>query len=96
VIPSLLRHQKYPTFVTINVGDFWTPKLCDRRYCILCFAVPDPKQPEMPRLLRRLLRMPGFKTRAARMGKIVHVTLDHVRYYQLGDEKMHVLAWPKK
>jgi hypothetical protein len=80
--------------VTINVKDFWKPKLCDRRYCIICFAVPDHRQPEIPRLLRRLFHLPEFKTRAARMGKIVHVTLDHIRYYRAGDEKMHFLRWP--
>ena len=96
VIPHLLRHHKRATFVTINVGDFWTPKLCDRRYCILCFAVPDSKQFEISRLLRQLFHLPEFKTRAARMGKVVHVTLDHIRYYQAGDEKMHFLRWPSK
>lgn len=95
-IPHLLRHQQRPTFITINVGDFWTPKLCDRRYCIICFSVPDPKQYEIPKLLRRLFHLPEFKTRAARMGKVVHVTLDHIRYYQAGDEKMHFLRWPTK
>lgn len=96
VIPHLLRHHKRTTFITINVKDFWKSKLCDRRYCIICFAIPDPKQHEIPKLLRRLFHLPEFKTRAARMGKVVHVTLDHIRYYQAGDEKMHFLRWPPK
>jgi hypothetical protein len=96
VIPHLLRHHKRATFITINVKDFWKPKLCDHRYCIICFSVPDPKQHEIPKLLRRLFHLPEFKTRAARMGKIVHVTLDHIRYYQAGDEKMYFLRWPPK
>jgi len=95
-VPHLLHHQQRPTFVTINVKDFWKPKLCDRRYCIICFSVPDPKQYEIPKLLRRLFHLPEFKTRAARMGKVMHVTLDHIRYYQVGDEKMHFLHWPPR
>lgn len=96
VIPHVLRHYKRTTFITINVKGFWKPKLCDRRYFIICFAVPDHRQPEIPRLLRRLFHLPEFKSRAARMSKVVHVTLDHIRYYQAGDAKMHFLRWPSK
>ena len=90
-IPGLLRQLKQPTFVTINVRDFWKRKLCDPRYCIVCMAVADDKQFEIPRLLRDLLRLPEFKTHATRMGKIAHVGLEHRRYYRYGDDSVHQL-----
>jgi hypothetical protein len=46
---------------------------------------------EIAPLLRRLLRLSAFQTRAARMGKIVRVSSEHVSYYQVNDSQPHVL-----
>jgi len=40
-IPSLLRQQRHPTFVTINERDFWRRIAIDRRDCVVCFAMDD-------------------------------------------------------
>ena len=42
---------------------------------------------------RRLLRLPEFRTRAARMGKVVHLGDDHVRWWQLGDDSEYAVHW---
>ncbi|MBC8233311.1 hypothetical protein H8E77_27505 [bacterium] len=89
VIPNLLAQEKQPTFVTMNIKDFWEPTLRDKRYCIVCMDVPDERQSEIPGLLRRLFRLPMFKTKANRMGKVVKVNNAGVQYYQLGDEELH-------
>ena len=47
----------------------------------------------MPGLLRQLLRLPEFKTRAARMGKVVRVSRLGIRYWQLNDDEEHNLEW---
>jgi hypothetical protein len=93
-VPVLLRQLRQPTFVTIDMG-FWNRGLRDARYCILCFPLRNDKQYELPGLLRRLLRLPEFRTKRARVGKVAQVRPTHVEYWQLGDEQLHRLVWPE-
>lgn len=93
-IPMILRELRQPTFVTIDMG-FWNGRLRDARYCILCFPLRSDEQWEIPGLLRNLLRMSGFATKAARMGKVARVSQSHIDYWQLGDEQPHRLTWPQ-
>lgn len=91
-VPVLLRTLRTPTFVTIDEG-FWSNTWRDRHYCVLHFAMRDDEQRSIPVLLRRLLRLPEFRTRAARMGKVTQVSRDHVRWYEFGDETEHTFHW---
>jgi hypothetical protein len=84
-IPTLLRSQPQPTFVTINERDFWERVVADPRYCIVCFSLPDSRADEIPRLLRALLRRPEFNTKARRMGKIIRISSGVVSYYAEDD-----------
>ncbi|MBC8492348.1 MAG: hypothetical protein H8D43_01080 [Chloroflexi bacterium] len=93
-VPVLLRQLRQPTFVTIDMG-FWNRGLRDARYCILCFPLRNDKQYELPGLLRRLLRLPEFRTKRARMDKVAQVRPTHIEYWQLGDEQLHRLIWPE-
>jgi hypothetical protein len=93
-VPVLLRELTSPTFITIDESGFWRRNMCSQAYCILCFALSDAQQELIPSLLRQLLRLPEFKTKANRMGKIARISLANIKYYQAGDNKMHVLAWP--
>ncbi|MCI0692087.1 hypothetical protein L0337_08800 [candidate division KSB1 bacterium] len=95
-VPVLLRTLTSPTFITTDEAGFWHRHLCSDSYCIFCFALSDPQQELIPSLLRRLLRLPEFKTKANRIGKVVRVSLANIKYYQLGDAKLHALAWPKR
>jgi hypothetical protein len=92
-IPTLLLRVVQPTFVTINIADFWKKALPHTRYCIINIAVPKERIREIPGTLRRLFRMPDFKTKALRMGKIIHVTQNHIEYYER-DRRIHFLLWP--
>jgi hypothetical protein len=94
-IPALLRHARRPTFITINVRDFWLRRwhLCDKAYCIVCFKLTSERIYQLPGLLRKLLQMPKFRTRSARMGKIALVNQYGVRYIQIDDDKEYWLPW---
>jgi hypothetical protein len=93
-VPVLLRELSSPTFITIDEAGFWRRNMCSQAYCILCFALSDAQQELIPSLLRQLLRLPEFKTKTNRMGKVARISLANIKYYQAGDNKMHVLAWP--
>jgi hypothetical protein len=85
-VPELLLTLNRPTFVTID-GDFWNRKLCHRHYCILFFALATREEHLLPDQLRRLFRLPEFRTRAARMGKVARIQQQVVTYWQAGEKK---------
>jgi hypothetical protein len=93
-IPRLLQRLKGVTFVTTNVTDFWRRVLAHPQYSIVCLSLPNERLREVPELLRRLLRMPEFRTKAARMGKVVRVSRQQVQYYVVGAHHEHILTWP--
>jgi len=95
VISTLLREAVKPTFVTINVTDFWKRVRPERNCCIITVALQQDQGGEIPKLLRRLFRLPDFKTKALRMGKVIHVTQNHIEYYER-DRHIHSLLWPDK
>jgi hypothetical protein len=92
VIPTLLRRAIQPTFVTINVTDFWKKVRPHSDFCIITVALNQDQVEEIPQLLRRLFRLPEFKTKASRMGKVIHVTQNHIEYYE-SDRRIHSLLW---
>lgn len=93
-IPRLLRAARQPTFVTINVTDFWGAVPADPRYCIVCVDLPHTRVMELPDALRRLLRLPEFRTKTHRLGKVVRVAASGVWYYDVGSSGVHFIAWP--
>jgi len=62
-IPDLLRRQSQPTFVTINERDFWRRVAADRRYCIVCFPLPDTRVRDIPRLCGHYCAVQSFAQR---------------------------------
>ena len=91
-ILQILCELKQPTFVTIDAG-FYDKRNRDKRYCILYFALTTRQQVQIPNLLRRLLWLPFFRTKAARMGKVAQVKQTTVTYWQLGDDELHELEF---
>jgi len=91
-VPMILRELRQPTFVTIDMG-FWTRRLCDVHYCIICFPLRNDEQRLIPGLLRQLLKLPVFRSKASRMGKVTQVSANQIRFWQHGDEKSHLLSW---
>ncbi len=89
---QILWELKRPTFVTID-SNFYDKRHCDKRYCLVYFVLVPLEQNQLPHLLRRLLQLPEFKTKAARMGKVARVSKTGVRYWQLNDDEEHRLEW---
>lgn len=94
-VPELLRTLKQQTFVTIDQG-FWKSRLCDPGYCILFFALQDPEQKWIPKLLRAVLRLPPFNTRARHMGKVVRVSTRMIEYWEFGKPTLRRISWKQR
>ena len=93
-IPALLRQLKQPTFVTIDYMDFWRHIPADNAFCIVCLELPTERVDDIPVRLRQLLRLPEFKTKKARMGKVVLVRETRLQYYSQPEKLVHILRWP--
>ena len=92
-IPTLLRQLKQPTFVTIDYMDFWRRIPADNAFCIVCLELPTERVEEIPVRLRQLLRLPEFKTKKVRMGKVALVRERRLQYYSLHEKLVHILRW---
>lgn len=92
-IPALLLKAVQPTFVTINVTDFWRKVRPHSEYCIIAVALPKERARAVPDLLRRFFRLPAFETKALRMGKIIHLAPHRIKYYE-SDRRVQSLPWP--
>jgi hypothetical protein len=93
-IPELLRAARQPTFVTINVVDFWLRLAAHPQFAIVCLALPDSRAEEISPLLRRLFTTPPFRTRKRRLGKIARVSQRQVQYYTADSRKVRRFDWP--
>jgi hypothetical protein len=94
-IPTLLRNAQRPTFVTTNVDDFWLRVPAHTRYGIVCLVLPDERLQETSFLLRQLFRLPEFKTKARRMGKVVRVSRGQLEYYDIHAHSIiRIPSWP--
>jgi hypothetical protein len=91
-IPALLRSAPQPTFITIIVTDFWKKVEAHRGYCIVNIALPKERAHEVPALLQQVLRLPAFKSKSARMGKVIHVAANRIQFYET-DRRVQSLAW---
>lgn len=81
-VSTLLRRAKEPTFVTTNTTDYWNKIELSPAYCVILFVLPNERISEIPALLRDVLRLDPFKTKAARMGKIIRWTPTRIEYYE--------------
>jgi hypothetical protein len=74
VIPQLLsRTRQHPTFITINVRDFWNKVLINQGFCVVCFKIPDTQIAMISVLLKALFQK--FKTKKQRAGHVFQI--DH-------------------
>ncbi|MBI3946955.1 MAG: hypothetical protein HY321_13610 [Armatimonadetes bacterium] len=92
-IPGLLMSERQPTFVTTNTTDFSQRVAPHPRYCVVCLTLPNERQDEIPDSLRRLFRMPAFRTKAARMGNVVRAAPTFLQFHRVGDNTVHTVPW---
>jgi hypothetical protein len=90
-VPLLLLAADQPIFVTLNWNHFWRRSEAHDGFCIVCFTLPTDEAAQVSDLLRQLLRLRPFRTRAARMGKVARVSGGQVSYYQTGDPEIRIL-----
>ena len=60
---------------------------------MLCFPLPGDRAEEVGLLTRRLFRLPEFKTKKARMGKVAFVGSKEIYFYQAHDQRVRTLSW---
>jgi hypothetical protein len=90
-MPVLLRQQQHVTFLMLNEADFWRKVGIDAHFCVICFALPDSRAREIPALLRAVFRLPAFRTKSRRMGKVRRVTRRTVTYYTYRERQIRVV-----
>jgi hypothetical protein len=83
-IPTILASASFPTFVTINVTDFWRRIPASPNCCVVCIALEDRRTGDLPALLRRVLALPSLATKDPRMGKVIRVSHTDVVFYGVG------------
>lgn len=93
-IPMLLRSARRPTFVTINVADFWQRVTPERQFCVVCVAVPHTRALEVSTLVRRLFALAAFRTQNQRLGNMVRVSQRQVQYYTTAERIIQRFSWP--
>jgi hypothetical protein len=81
-ITTLLQQVHQPTFVTINVADFWLKVQANPAFCIVAISFPQSESQRVPLVLRDVLKRPEFRTKSSRMGKIIHVMPTYIQYYE--------------
>ncbi|MEM7127424.1 MAG: hypothetical protein AAF702_13920 [Chloroflexota bacterium] len=81
-IATLLHAAQRPTFVTINVNDFWRKIQAHSSYCIIAMAIHQDEWPKVSTILRSVLNIPQLKTRANRMGKVILARESGLKYYE--------------
>lgn len=92
-IAEILIQQNQPTFITINKRDFWGKIAANKNYCVACFAIKHTRFREIPNMLRRLLTHDEFKTKALRMGKIIYVSDQEIKFYTTSDKTVKHIKW---
>ncbi|MFA0769442.1 MAG: hypothetical protein OXFUSZZB_002770 [Candidatus Fervidibacter sp.] len=88
VLP-LLHSLHQPTFFTLDLG-FYHRRFCHDRYCLVVLDVADTQVAEF---VRKFLRHPLFRTKAKRMGKVVLLTTEGIRWWAKGMPKELKAAW---
>ncbi len=81
-VPTCLRRAKEATFVTTNVSDYWNKIQVSPAYCVIAIEIANERISEIPELVREILRLDAFKTKASRMGKIIRWTPTRIEYYE--------------
>ncbi|MEW6585338.1 MAG: DUF5615 family PIN-like protein [Nitrospirota bacterium] len=88
-ILSLLHKGKSATFFTRDLG-FYKQKNCHRDSCLIILEVG---QYEVASFIRRVLKHSHFSSKTKRMGRVVRITHDKIRYLNKQTEHEMEVPW---
>lgn len=91
IIPGLLLRLKRTTLVSQDER-LYRSEHPHPGYCLL--IVPEVSPEETAGLVRRLFRLPGFRTVKERMGKVIRLTPHKIRWKKLHQPKERTQNWP--
>jgi len=89
IIP-LLHRSRRPTFFTHDLG-FFDPALCHEDYSLICL---DVNAKETAVYIRRFLRHPRFRQKQ-RLGKVILARQRNLRFWEIGNQELQRLDWPR-
>ncbi len=81
-VVALLLTVSKPTFVTINVTDFWQKIEPHPEYCILTVDLLQGDVDDLSAQLRLLFNTSLLKTKAMRMGIVIRAQENRIRFYE--------------
>ncbi len=88
-IITLLHELRDVTFFTRD-RDFFEQQLSHSRYCLVCLAV---RKDEVAVFVRRILHHPELKTKAKRMGAVVHASHTGISIWRRNVPEETSLPW---
>jgi hypothetical protein len=84
-----LHRAKQTTFFTRD-ADFFRLWLCHKNYCLVMI---DAEEVETALLIKRFLRLPAFRTKAKRCGKVFRLSPNRVIWWETGNPLRQHLIW---
>jgi len=93
-VSVLLRTVQQPTFVTINVKDFWRVIRPEARFAIVCVELSIDRADQVSQWLRDFLSLPEFKTKAGRMGVVALLRPTRIEFYR-ADRRIETMQWTR-
>lgn len=88
-IISLLHKLNKSIFFTRD-DDFYSSKLCHRNYCLVLLRID---KLEAASYIRRILKHPEFDTNDKRIGKVLSIGYNSIKYYSLHDNEEKTVEW---
>lgn len=88
IIP-LLHQLSQPTFFTLD-SDFYHPKFCHKKYCLIFLNVT---QYESAAFVRRVLKHKAFDTKAKRMGNVIRASHTGLHTWGLHAQDIELFGW---
>jgi hypothetical protein len=92
IIPRLLLELKRVTLLTHDER-LYRRKRPHAGYCLL--IVPELPAREIAAMVRRLFKLPGFRTIQERMGKVIQLTAHSIRWKELHQPKEQIRSWSR-
>ena len=90
-IVPLLHGSRRSTFFIHDLG-FFNPLLCHKGYSLVCL---DIKANESAIYIRRFLHHRGFRAEKQRLGKVILARQRNLNFWEIGNQELQRLGWPK-